>query len=391
MEKNLKTVLTIYIIASIFLPFMWYINGLIICFIVPFYLTWKNIQYFVALLKNKLEKNVFWINDWLIFFLGAGLSGLALGVSDVVYEDWTEILTNDQLHSPLQTEALSSQVFLLLLGLLAYLILNLFQKRLLPPLLTVLLISCLYPSFVFAYFWIIQLSSLIETQFSTYFYLCLFPLNVCLIYSRTIYQTIRLWQEQLAKQPNPRFSKLSNFLQQAFSLPIWLLLFSIPYLSVLASYLILFSQKPDQLIQMWTETSDWALSEKVSPPNVYYDEHYLCTVGAAGHRKLVKPIRMGERHGHRVVVNRQLQVANAFEQILEERCYQLHRNIRSFYDDYGYPISKHIRKAWQADFIYLLMKPAEWFFLLVIYLHDVEPENRIALQYFPKAKELRTK
>ncbi|MFX3822726.1 DUF6688 family protein [Streptococcus suis] len=39
-------------------------------------------------------------------------------------------------------------------------------------------------------------------------------------------------------------------------------------------------------------------------------------MGDTGHRKVVKPIRMGERHGHRVLVNRQLQIENAFEQIL---------------------------------------------------------------------------
>ncbi|WP_348002282.1 DUF6688 family protein [Streptococcus suis] len=113
-------------------------------------------------------------------------------------------------------------------------------------------------------------------------------------------------------------------------------------------------------------------------------------MGAAGHRKLVKPIRMGERHGHRVVVNRQLQIANAFEQILEERYPRLHGRIRSIYDRYGYPISKHIRNAWQADLIYLIMKPAEWFFLFVIYLHDCQPENRIAVQYLPLSKKSST-
>ncbi len=87
-----------------------------------------------------------------------------------------------------------------------------------------------------------------------------------------------------------------------------------------------------------------------------------------------------------MVVNRQLQIANAFEQILEERCPRLHRCVRSNYDRYGYPISKHIRKAWQADLIYLIMKPAEWLFLIVIYLHDRQPENRIAVQYLPLSK-----
>lgn len=36
--------------------------------------------------------------------------------------------------------------------------------------------------------------------------------------------------------------------------------------------------------------------------------------------------------------------------------------------------------------VYVLMKPLEWMFLAVIYLCDVRPENRIALQYieFPE-------
>ncbi|MBS0751354.1 DUF6688 domain-containing protein [Streptococcus suis] len=388
MSKHLKSFLIFYLAASIFLPFMWFINAPLICFVLPLYLTWKNIRHFWDLLKKQLKEYSFWINDGLIFFLGTGLSWLALEMAQVVYVDWPETLVNNQIHSPMQTEAWSGQFFLLLLGVLAYLVLNIFQTKLLPPLLTVLLISCLYPSFVFAVLWTIQLSSLIETDFFTYCYLCLVPFNICLIYSRTILQTIQLWQAELAKQSNPRFPRLSALLQKSLSLPIWLLFFSLPYLAVLGSYLILFGQKPDQLLQMWTETSDWALSEKISPPNAFYDEHYLCTVGAAGPRKLVKPIRMGERHGHRVVVNRQLQIANAFEQILEERCPRLHRCVRSNYDRYGYPISKHIRKAWQADLIYLIMKPAEWLFLIVIYLHDRQPENRIAVQYLPLSKNL---
>lgn len=33
------------------------------------------------------------------------------------------------------------------------------------------------------------------------------------------------------------------------------------------------------------------------------------------------------------------------------------------------------------DLIYYLMKPLEWLFLLVLYLVDRKPENRIAMQY----------
>jgi hypothetical protein len=121
-----------------------------------------------------------------------------------------------------------------------------------------------------------------------------------------------------------------------------------------------------------------------APPNVAYDEHYLCTVAAGGHDRVVKPIRMGERHGHRITVNRQLLIANAFEQILEEKTPGMHRIIRKFYDTHGYPIARHIKTKAAADVVYFIMKPLEWLFLLVLYLTDPAPENRIAIQYLPE-------
>ena len=55
--------------------------------------------------------------------------------------------------------------------------------------------------------------------------------------------------------------------------------------------------------------------------------------------------------------------------------------MRYIYDKYGYPLSKHINNAVQADITYIIMKPLEWIFLIVLYLFDVKPENRIATQY----------
>jgi hypothetical protein len=154
-----------------------------------------------------------------------------------------------------------------------------------------------------------------------------------------------------------------------------------PLLGLLIGLLTLLGQAPNAIIQAWTQTSDWNLSQQIAPQNIYYDEHYLCTVAAGGHRKLVKPLRRGVRHGHDVVVNRQLCVANAFEQILEEYTPRFHRAVRHFYDRYGFPIAKLIHSPYTADLIYLVMKPLEWLFLLVLYLVDIHPEDRIALQY----------
>ena len=99
------------------------------------------------------------------------------------------------------------------------------------------------------------------------------------------------------------------------------------------------------------------------------DAHYLCTVVLRGHEKLVRPTRMGLRREEKIVVNRQLCVANAFEQLLEERMPRFHRAVRKFYDTYGYPISRHIRTPLAADAVYLMMKPLEW---LVIYSVSVK-------------------
>ena len=90
---------------------------------------------------------------------------------------------------------------------------------------------------------------------------------------------------------------------------------------------------------------------------------------------------MGVRHGHSIVVNRQLLVANAFEDLLAERLPGAHRRLRHFYDIYGYPLARQIRSRWTADLVYLLMKPLEYLFVIVLYLFDPAPEDRIAVQY----------
>lgn len=158
----------------------------------------------------------------------------------------------------------------------------------------------------------------------------------------------------------------------------------LPVLGLLVILLCLFGQQPDSIILAFTKTSDWVLSKEIAPPPVEYDAHYLCTVSLRGHRKLVKPIRYGVRKEQKIVVNRQLCVANAFEQLIMEKAPRFHRAVRNFYDTYGYPVSKHIRHAWTADVVYLVMKPLEWIFLMVLYLFDEKPEDRICSQYLPK-------
>jgi hypothetical protein len=112
------------------------------------------------------------------------------------------------------------------------------------------------------------------------------------------------------------------------------------------------------------------------------DCHYLCTVAARGHPWLVRPERLGQRRGVTIVVNRQLAVANAFEDLLHERWPRFGRLARQIYDRFGLPLSRYLRRPWLADLTYLAMKPAEWLFALaLLFLDRGDPERRIDRMY----------
>lgn len=166
-----------------------------------------------------------------------------------------------------------------------------------------------------------------------------------------------------------------------------LLLLTLPLLILLSLVLYVFGQRPDSVIRAFTETYNNRFSQwDYQCENVQCGGHYLCSVAANGHTRVVKPVRIGKRNGHFIICNRQLLVSNAFEELLQERFPFMHRKIRKQYDKVGDMIHRNYSvysKKWVSDLVYLLMKPAEWFFLLVLYLADRKPEQRIARQYAP--------
>ncbi len=179
--------------------------------------------------------------------------------------------------------------------------------------------------------------------------------------------------------------KLYGFLSRASKWYAAAFIAVFPLALVIDIVLILFGQGADGPAKAFTMTADWTFSAQVPPsplPLEYTGStHYLCTVAAGGHRALVKPLRFGIRGGQKIVVNRQLAVANAFEELLQERFFRLHRALRRFYDTHGYPVSRLITTKLRADIVYILMKPAEWFFVCVLYLLCTTPEQRIRRQY----------
>lgn len=164
-----------------------------------------------------------------------------------------------------------------------------------------------------------------------------------------------------------------------------LALLLVPFSVLFSLILALFGQKPDTLIRAFTETYKHGFSELDHLcNNVTCGGHFLCSVGANGHRAIVRPVRYGVRKDKKIICTRQLLIANAFEEVIQERMPALHRVVRSGYNQVGRVVHRYygiFKIKIVSDVVYFLMKPLEWVFLLVLYSCDLKPENRIARQY----------
>ncbi|MDO5096999.1 MAG: hypothetical protein Q4D65_10575 [Peptostreptococcaceae bacterium] len=368
------------IIEDIYLGFFFSI-----LLVYPFVLTAFNLFFLVKGRHWERCQSAATTFDWITFILGIVLTFLLLSISDIRFStDWSEVLINSQRHTPIFTKAQPTVYAIWILGLLGYLVLNHSSLKKLSPIAAVFSISALYLSIAQSFVFIVQIVNIKNEEF----FLMLLPFNCIVISIRVIRSKILQWQAtdiSVDKYDGKSWINRANIiLMKSSKWPLAAFVLTLPLLAIVMIFLLLLGQRPDYVIRAWTETSDWTLSQFEAPPNIVVDQHYLCTVAAGGHQKVVKPVRRGVRHGHEVIVNRQLCVANAFEQILEEKLPRFHKRVRFAYDTYGFPIAKLIRSKYIADVIYLLMKPLEWFFLLVIYSVDVNPENRIVIQYTGK-------
>jgi len=169
-----------------------------------------------------------------------------------------------------------------------------------------------------------------------------------------------------------------------------LALLVLPLLLILSLFLLVFGQKPDALIKAYTETYRQGFSQlDYECANVVCGGHFLCSVGANGHKSIVKPIRYGERNGNKIICNRQLLISNAFEDLIQEKLPKTHFFIRKRYNKVGNLVHKYyniFNIKIVSDIIYVLMKPLEWLFLITLYSFDTKPENRIEKQYISRTK-----
>ena len=343
--------------------------------LLPFVLTAENISLLTGRKRLTYKSTFMSLWELLSVIVGFYYTVSFASLNNILFKDWYVQLYENQKHSPISPEHTPTLAVLLAVAVIGQICLRFIPQSKRPPLFSALCISSMYIGCALCVLWCVQMSG-------SSFYYFLFPINYTILSFRVIACEV-LSADKTAEESEEqtKMPRISAFLHNKSNLPVSALLLLVPLLGVLTVILMLFGQEPDSAVKLWNETAEWTMSQKIAPENLPRDGHYLCTVATEGHKKLVKPLRIGKRHGHEITVNRQLCVANAFEQLLSERVPHLHRAIRNFYDKTGYPIAKHIKTPLAADIVYIIMKPLEWLFLLVLYLFDTKPENRIATQY----------
>jgi hypothetical protein len=343
----------------------------------PIILTLTNIALLFA--EKKFKTRTINIIDITTFTLGILLTTLLVGLLD--FHEWNEQLyVGEGEYTPISFESMPTFLCICLIAVVAYLLLRFLSKNL-SPIIASLCYGGMFLGFCLTVVLTIQFWCDI-LEFQTILYL-LFPYNYILCSIRLIRNTSSEYAKKIANTnyDNKLLQLCKAILSKSASFMIVSFLMAIPLLIVVIIILLLFGQQPDSIIKMFTETAEWTLSQKIPPPRLDYDGHYLCTVAACGDEKVVKPLRVGKRNNELIIVNRQLLIANAFEDLIAERTPKLHKLIRKTYNKLGLPISKYINTKRRSNTVYFIMKPLEWLFLLVLYTFDIKPENRIHRQY----------
>lgn len=294
--------------------------------------------------------------------------------------------TNDRCgEHPFQNDSLPTVYLLWSVFLLAYFISRFFKKHL-PPIPMLIISTGLISGFIFCLTLIIHFIPFVAGLVFPFFGLLLISPVVCLVFIlieiisvnrflRSRFET--MYSRDLSAKANSLYFYLSKY-NFIYSTSL-----TAPLLLILQAILYVFGQAPDSIISQFTESCGFLLSKHQDCS--CGGDHYLCSVAANGNKKLVKPVRFGIRQNQRIIVNRQLLTANAFENWLEDHTPKFHKWVRRTYDAMGIPVNKWAKNKLLANALYIIMKPLEWLFLFWLYCTDKYPENRIAVQYIPKS------
>lgn len=298
-------------------------------------------------------------------------------------------ITNNKCEEhPFQNESLTTAYTLWILFVLAYTT-SRYVKKLLSPVLITLVAGMMVLGLIFCFTICIHFAPMAAAVIFPGINLLFLSPFFCFFYLlKEIIRLNKYLKEYLEQQDTTAANIINVFYNSIYQNHLGFVVVLIaPLLLIIQAALFLVGQQPDSVITQFTESCGYLLSK-------YQDcscggGHYLCSIAANGNKKLVKPTRFGVRANERIVVNRQLLVANAFENWLEEYTPKMHKVIRGSYDACNIPVNEWSKHKRFANVLYIFMKPLEWLFLAWLYLFDKRPEDRIAKQYYPK-QELNT-
>lgn len=354
-----------------------YSSPVIFLVLVSTFFSWVNFVYYLIHGKLKTRKKI-----WVAIEL---FTVIMLPVFFLFYMDFGKVndcCTESAVFSP--NHRLSIYL-LMLLSMLSYLV-SVFRKTVFPPFLEVLLNSFLILGLILNVIFCKHFTSSGESSIWVVFG----NVPIILLFFLKLAENQRMLEEYIDENDLKVENALGSFCLRILKLKLVyrisaLTLLLIPLIIIVSLFLLLFGQKPDSLLRAFTDTYKHGFSQlDYECKNIECGGHFLCSVGANGHKNIVKPIRYGERRGSKIICTRQLLISNAFEELLEEKCPKLHRVLRNNYNRVGEVIHRHyhvFHNKFVSDFVYLLMKPLELLFLMALYIFDMKPENRIASQY----------
>jgi hypothetical protein len=263
-----------------------------------------------------------------------------------------------------------------------------YKKKIHSPILEVLTNSILLLGFILNVVIAVQIKELFLFFYGSFSICILFILQLINNHRRFIELNIN---DGLTQQPWEQFAWKVLKMKSILKFPL-LFILCLPILIVLSCLLLLFGQKPDSIVRAFTDTYKHGFSQLDHLcNNVKCGGHFLCSVAANGHYEIVKPIRYGSRAGNKIICNRQLLIANAFEELIEQKFPFAHQIVRRNYNKVGTIVHRYytvFNNKLVSDAVYYLMKPLELIFLIVLYTFDSKPENRIAQQYLKNSDRI---
>jgi hypothetical protein len=120
-------------------------------------------------------------------------------------------------------------------------------------------------------------------------------------------------------------------------------------------------------VPAWLTSWQWSRQVYESLPNQAPSGCFVVTAAGRGHPNVVGPFFEIEHAGKSCRANQQLITLWQFEERWRKQFPLSHAAFRRIYNRFGSLIAARIRSQWQADVMFLILKPAEW--LANIYLN----------------------